>query len=301
MTGPKLNEAPVRMRQGKNRGPAQGTRATARWVRTSAWKMREVIDLIRGHSVTEAANILRFCERDAAHAIGKVLASAVANAEANDAMSADELYVSACFVDEGPTVKRFMPRARGRADQIKKRSSHITVIVGRMPEDQLSLARSKSAVGAANRARRTAGQRAAGERAAGAERRAESGTIEAVAGVVADAGGSLVVTDADAAAAIESQDDVSTSSAAGEITPLFTPPAGEPDEINKIIGVGPKLMETLNALGVTTFAQIAEWTDDDLVRIDAVVPRSAEQLSDWRTQAQEILAGTWNRDSTNNT
>ena len=161
MTGPKLNESPVRMRQGAKRGPAdQGTRASARWVRTSAWKMREVVDLIRGHSVEEAANILRFCERDPAIVIGKVLASAVANAEANDSMAADELYVSACYVDEGPTVKRFMPRARGRADRINKRSSHVTVIVTQMPGDQLALARSKSATVAANRARRTAGQRA---------------------------------------------------------------------------------------------------------------------------------------------
>ena len=318
MPGPKLNEAPVRMRQGKKRGPGVGSRATARWVRTSPSKMRAVVDLIRGHSVAEAANILRFCERDPAHDIGKVLASAVANAETNEDLSADELYVSACFVDEGPTIKRFMPRARGRADQIKKRSSHVTVIVSRMPDDQLSLARSKSAVEAANRARRTAGQRASGEQAAGAERRAASGTTESVAGADLGAGDEaealpstqvgelaaeaevLPATQAGelAADALEAQEDLPIT---GEITPVFTPPEGEGDEINKIIGIGPMIKDTLNALGVTTFQQIAEWTDEDVARIDAVLPRSAEQLSDWRTQAQEILAGTWNRDTTNNT
>ena len=317
MTGPKLNEAPVRMRQGAKRGLAdQSTKATARWVRTSAWKMREVVDLIRGHSVEEAANILRFCERDPATVIAKVLASAVANAEANDSMSADELYVSACFVDEGPTVKRFMPRARGRADRINKRSSHITVVVSRMPDDQLAKARSKSAAVAANRARRTAGQRAAGEQTAGAERRAASGTVESVAGATIDSGAvsaaeALPATEAGelaaeglpatqvgelAAEAIEATETVPTN-----LVALFDRPEGDGDEINKIIGIGPKIKESLNELGITTFAQIAGWTDEDIERIDAVLPRSAEQLSDWRTQAQEILAGTWNRDTTNNT
>ena len=330
MTGPKLNEAPVRMRQGAKRGLAdQSTKATARWVRTSAWKMREVVDLIRGHSVEEAANILRFCERDPATVIAKVLASAVANAEANDSMSADELYVSACFVDEGPTVKRFMPRARGRADRINKRSSHITVVVSRMPDDQLAKARSKSAAVAANRARRTAGQRAAGEQTAGAERRAASGTVESVAGATIDSG---AVSDAEALPATQAGElaaealpatqagelaaEALPATQAGELAAeaieatetvptnlvaLFDRPEGDGDEINKIIGIGPKIKESLNELGITTFAQIAGWTDEDIERIDAVLPRSAEQLSDWRTQAQEILAGTWNRDTTNNT
>ncbi len=313
MTGPKLNESPVRMRQGAKRGPAdQGTRASARWVRTSAWKMREVVDLIRGHSVEEAANILRFCERDPAIVIGKVLASAVANAEANDSMSADELYVSACYVDEGPTVKRFMPRARGRADRINKRSSHVTVIVTQMPGDQLALARSKSATVAANRARRTAGQRAAGEEAAGAQRRAAGGTSEVVAGVEAGATiepaepAAVGVDPAEAESVsqtgqAEVDAEQTTESLPTKLTALFERPDGDGDEINKIIGIGPKMKDSLNELGVTTFAQIAAWSDADIEQIDAAIPRSADQLKDWRTQAQEILAGTWNRDTSNNT
>ena len=311
MTGPKLNESPVRMRQGAKRGPAdQGTRASARWVRTSAWKMREVVDLIRGHSVEEAANILRFCERDPAIVIGKVLASAVANAEANDSMAADELYVSACYVDEGPTVKRFMPRARGRADRINKRSSHVTVIVTQMPGDQLALARSKSATVAANRARRTAGQRAAGEQAAGAQRRAAGGTSEVVAGVEAGAAvepaefAAVAVDPAVSASQTgepEAGTEETTESLPTNLTALFERPDGDGDEINKIIGIGPKIKDSLNELGVTTFAQIAAWSEADIEQIDAVMPRSADQLKDWRTQAQEILAGTWNRDTSNTT
>jgi large subunit ribosomal protein L22 len=132
--GPKLNERPVlRTRlEGKARAAepsATSARAVARYVRTSPYKVREVLDLIRGHQVDRAQEILRFCERDAAILVSKVLASAVANAEHTDQIVSDDLYVSACFADEGPTLKRWRPRARGRATRIRKRTSHITVIV----------------------------------------------------------------------------------------------------------------------------------------------------------------------------
>jgi ribosomal protein L22 len=114
-----------------------GTRAQVRYVRVSAYKAREVLDLIRGKHVDEADEILEFTERDAAIVIRKVLASAVANAEHNDEQDPDELYVSACYADEGPTLKRWRPRARGRATRIRKRTCHITIIVSRMPADEL--------------------------------------------------------------------------------------------------------------------------------------------------------------------
>jgi large subunit ribosomal protein L22 len=110
-----------------------GTRAVLRHHRMSATKARAVLDLIRGKDVRTAEEILQFSERDAAIAVRKVLRSAVANAEHNDEQAADELYVSACFADEGRTLRRFRPRARGRATRIRKRSCHITVIVSRMP------------------------------------------------------------------------------------------------------------------------------------------------------------------------
>ncbi|HWC09785.1 MAG TPA: 50S ribosomal protein L22, partial [Acidimicrobiales bacterium] len=119
--------------------PSAGTaRAVARYVRTSPYKVREVLDLIRGHQVDRAQEILRFCERDAATLVSKVLASAVANAEHTDQLTSDDLYVSACFADEGPTLKRWRPRARGRATRIRKRTSHVTVIVSRLPETELA-------------------------------------------------------------------------------------------------------------------------------------------------------------------
>jgi large subunit ribosomal protein L22 len=148
-----------------------GTRAVAKYVRISPYKVREVLDLIRGQHVQRAAEILQFSERDAAIVIGKVLASAVANAHNNDGLDPEELYVSACYADEGVTIKRFRPRARGRAGRIRKRTCHITIIVSRLPSDQLARFRSKQAAEqAARRARRVAGGRAGGAPAEGGGR-----------------------------------------------------------------------------------------------------------------------------------
>ncbi len=147
MPGVKTNERP-------------GTRAVLRQCRTSAYKIRPVLDLIRGQDVERAREILRFSERDAAHVVGKLLASAVANAENNDGLDPEELYVSACYADEGATMKRWRPRARGRATRIRKRSCHITVVVSRLPEHKLARLRAKQAADARGmRARRVAGGR----------------------------------------------------------------------------------------------------------------------------------------------
>lgn len=137
-----------------------GTRAVAKYIRISPYKVREVLDLVRGQHVQRAAEILRFSERDAAFVVAKVLASAVANAENNDGIDPEELYVSACYADEGTTIKRFRPRARGRAGRIRKRTCHVTVIVSRMPADQLARYRTKQAAEqTARRQRRVAGGR----------------------------------------------------------------------------------------------------------------------------------------------
>ena len=142
----------------------EGTRAVAKYIRISPYKVREVLDLIRGQHVQRAAEILRFSERDAAFVVGKVLASAVANAENNDGIDAGDLYVSTAYADEGVTLKRFRPRARGRAGRIRKRTCHITVIVSRMPEDQLRRYHAKQQQEAADRrARRVAAGRAGQE------------------------------------------------------------------------------------------------------------------------------------------
>jgi large subunit ribosomal protein L22 len=104
-------------------------RAQAKYVRQSPYKVRLVLDLVRGMPVDDARATLDFTNRRAAPTIRKVLDSAVANAEHNFALDADELIVSEAYADEGPTLKRWRPRARGRATRINKRTSHITIVV----------------------------------------------------------------------------------------------------------------------------------------------------------------------------
>ncbi len=112
----------------------QEVQAVAKWVRTSPRKARLVVEHIRGRRVPEARTVLAFTTRAAARDVEKVLRSAIANAEANHGLIGDELYVSAAFVDEGPTLKRWRARARGRAARIRKHTCHITVKVAPLPE-----------------------------------------------------------------------------------------------------------------------------------------------------------------------
>ena len=138
MNGPKLNE------RSYVKGERSGTKAQAKYVRTSASKIRAVLDLVRGLDVKSADQILQLTERHTAIPVRKLLASAVANAVNNDNQDADELYVIACFADEGPTLKRFKPRARGRASRILKRTCHITIIVARMSDDRISIIQARA-------------------------------------------------------------------------------------------------------------------------------------------------------------
>ena len=163
-----------------------GVRAELRNARFSAYKAREVLDLIRGLTIAEARGVLEFTERACAGPILKCLDSAVANAGNNNDIPAEELVVSACFADEGPTLKRFRPRARGRAGRIRKRTCHVTIIVSRMSSAQLELERARigrrrTAPGdtGASRARRVARSRSAG---GPASTEAEAAAPEADAG-----------------------------------------------------------------------------------------------------------------------
>lgn len=145
----------------KRTNEVPGTRAKLSNLGTSAYKVREVLNLIRGEDVHRALDILEFCERGPAEPIQKLLNSAIANAVENDAMDRDELFVSACFADEGVTAKRMRPRARGRSGRIRKRSSHITIIVSRLPEDRLERLRAEQAKQTSTRGRRVSSSRAA--------------------------------------------------------------------------------------------------------------------------------------------
>jgi large subunit ribosomal protein L22 len=166
MPGVKTNERP-------------GTRAVLRHYKMSATKARVVLDLIRDKDVEYAAEILRSTPREAATVIGKVLASAVANAVHNDGEFAEDLFVSACYADEGATMKRWRPRARGRATRIRKRTCHITVIVSRLPEDRLERRRAERQAAGAQRSRRVSESRRRADLAGRLSRRRERQEAEA--------------------------------------------------------------------------------------------------------------------------
>ena len=239
MTATKTNERP-------------GTKASARHVRVSAYKAREVLDLIRDLDVRSADEVLQFSERDIAIVIRKLLRSAVANAEHNDEQIVDDLFISACFADEGKTIRRMRPRARGRATRIRKRSCHITIIVSRLPEDRLERRRAKEATRPGSRAARRAGQ-AAAEARTGRTRRSRRGNqpgaaedvvvedaegivdeqapriAQAEAGGTDEAGAAAEPTTADEPAAAEpaaAEDEAAAAAAAAE--PAAADPQAEP-------------------------------------------------------------------------
>ena len=160
MTGPKLNEATMVA------GEKSGTKASALYLRVSAYKARVVLNLIRGLPVKRADEVLQFSDREVSNDIRKVLASAVANAQHNDEQDPDELFVKACFADEGPTLKRFTPRARGRGNRINKRTCHITIVLARLDDARLEVVQAREAKRtAAGRRRPAAGGTTASRRA----------------------------------------------------------------------------------------------------------------------------------------
>ena len=150
MTGPKLNE--------KNfvAGEKGGTKASALYIRSSASKARLVLNIIRDLPVKQADEVLQFTDKGIAVTVRKVLASAVANAQHNDEMDPEELYVKACFADEGPTLRRFAARARGRGTRINKRTCHITIVLDRLDDTRLAVVQAKDANRTASGRRRGA-------------------------------------------------------------------------------------------------------------------------------------------------
>ena len=116
--------------------PLPTARATARFVRVTPMKARRVVDLVRGLPVNEALTTLKFTPQAASEDVYKVVASAAANAANNNQLDPSTLWVSEAFVDEGPTLKRFRPRAQGRAYRVRKRTSHITVVVQARPREE---------------------------------------------------------------------------------------------------------------------------------------------------------------------
>jgi large subunit ribosomal protein L22 len=148
--------------------------AKARFVRVSATKARRVIDLVRGKSVSEALDILRWAPQSASEPVAKVIASAAANAQNNDGLDPSTLVVATVYADEGPTAKRIRPRAQGRAFRIRKRTSHITVIVESRPSRGERAGQSASST----RSRRAQGSKAAAKKAPATKAPAKKATAE---------------------------------------------------------------------------------------------------------------------------
>lgn len=146
--------------------------AVARFVRMSPTKARRVIDLVRGKSVTEALDILRWAPQEASEPVAKVIASAAANAQNNEGLDPSTLVVATIYADGGPTAKRIRPRAQGRAFRIRKRTSHITVIVESRPSREERGGRSAGSA----RARRAQGSKAAAAKKAPATKAASETT-----------------------------------------------------------------------------------------------------------------------------
>jgi large subunit ribosomal protein L22 len=227
MTGPKLNEKSFVA------GERSGTKATARYVRASASKARVVLDLIRGLDVVSADQVLQFTDRHIARDVRKVLASAVANAVNNDGQDAEELYVIACFADEGPTLKRFRPRARGRATRINKRSSHITVIVARMSDQRIAViqARQERAGGTTGRGRpqsSAASRRARVERSR--QQAAPASEAAATDEAIADAADEQDVVDTTAELAAETETEIAETETTEAIDTEVAEPVTEENE-----------------------------------------------------------------------
>lgn len=200
MTGPKLNE--------KNfvAGEKAGTRASALYIRSSASKARLVLNVIRDMPVKQADEVLQFTDKGIAVTIRKVLASAVANAQHNDAQDPEELYVKACYADEGPTLRRFAARARGRGTRINKRTCHITIVLDRLDDTRLAVVQAKDANRTASGRRRgaTTSASARRERVARSRERAQ-GLKAGGAGETSEATESEAVTHMTESEVVEAQ------------------------------------------------------------------------------------------------
>jgi large subunit ribosomal protein L22 len=203
-----------------------GTRAVLRHAHLSSYKAREVLDLVRGQSFSRAVELLDHTDRGAAPVVAKLLRSAAANAEHNEGLDPAELYVASAYADEGTTMKRWRPRARGRATRIRKRTCHITVILSRMPDEQiLRLRRRAEAEAAERRARRVAGTR---------RRRGEEATSEEAPAATAAGRRRRGESDARAAAAAEVEHEAVVEQVALDASgeePELEPaaPEGEPE------------------------------------------------------------------------
>ena len=230
-------------------------RSTTKYARISPKKARHVAREIQGLSVSDAIDTLTYTPKKSAHLIGKTLKSAVANAENNHELSADELIVKEATVGEGPTLKRFKPRARGSAGAIRKRTSHIFITLTdefEAPEERKRSGKPK-----------------------------KRDSIKSLFGAAATSpkGG-------EAAETQEAADD-----APEDRGRVFETAPDDVDDLKVISGVGPGIEEKLNGFGVYTYAQIAEWDASNVATFDTLLSfKGRIDRDNWIEQAKELAA-----------
>lgn len=237
--------------------------STYKFARISARKARDVAREIQGLPVSDALDLLNFTPRKGAELFGKTMKAALADAENNFELPIDGLYVKSAVVGEGPTFKRFKPRARGSASSIRKRTSHITVVlsdevVGESEPAPKKASKPKAEAKSESKAAKSEKKEAKAEKKAAPKKESASkseGRVDEKLGVVYDSAPS------------------------------------EADDLKVISGVGPKLEEKLNEVGIYTYEQIANWTEENVAEFDELLSfKGRIERDEWIAKAKELQA-----------
>ena len=239
-------------------------RSTTKYARISPKKARDVAREIQGLPVSDALDALTYTPKKAAHLIGKTLKSAIANAENNHELSADELIIHEAVIGDGPTLKRFKPRARGSAGAIRKRSSHIFITL----TDEFEAPEEKKTSGKPKK-RDTIKSLFTGKAAA------------------------AVAEEVPAEEASTEEAPASEEKAAGEhdLGKVYDEAPDEIDDLKVISGVGPALEEKLHGFGIYTYAQIAAWNEANITAFDDLLSfKGRIERDNWLQQAADLEA-----------
>lgn len=230
--------------------------STYKFARISARKARDVAREIQGLPVSDALDLLKFTPRKGADLFSKTMKAALADAENNFELPLDGLVVKSAVVGEGPTFKRFKPRARGSASSIRKRTSHITVVLSDdvVLEEKSAAKPKKSEKKVAPKSEKASAPKEEKKAAPKKEKAAASeGRVDEARGLVYD-------------------------SAPSEV-----------DDLKEISGVGPKLEEKLNSIGIYKFEQIANWTEENIREFDELLSfKGRIERDEWLTKAKEL-------------
>jgi len=239
-------------------------RSTTKYARISPKKARHVVREIQGLAVSDALDALTYTPKKSAHLIGKTLKSAIANAENNHELSADELIIKEATVGEGPTLKRFKPRARGSAGAIRKRTSHIFITL----TDEFEAPEEKKRSGKPKK--RDTIKPMFGKGGAVPSKKEKAPKEEAPA----------------------AEEEAPAEEAAVEDRGrVFETAPDQVDDLKVISGVGPGIEEKLNGFGIYTYAQIAEWDASNVATFDTLLSfKGRIDRDNWIEQAKELAA-----------